>query len=67
MKMTYEETIRSGPDWHKIQQSVKWVVYALLIVNHCAWRLLGNIVALVISVGRAGLDRRIRRNRDESQ
>jgi len=23
----------TGPDWHKIQQIVKWVVYALLIVN----------------------------------
>ena len=31
--MTVEETIRSGPDWHKIQQGVKWLVYALLIVN----------------------------------
>jgi hypothetical protein len=31
--MTVEVTIRSGPDWHKIQQRVKWVVYALLIVN----------------------------------
>ena len=31
--MTYEATIRSGPDWHKIQQGVKWLVYALLIVN----------------------------------
>jgi len=31
--MTYEVSIRSGPDWHKIQQVVKWAVYALLIVN----------------------------------
>jgi len=23
----------AGPDWHKIQQIVKWLVYALLIVN----------------------------------
>lgn len=23
----------SGPDWHKIQQVVKWVVYTILIVN----------------------------------
>jgi len=26
-------TLDRGPDWHKIQQIVKWVVYALLIVN----------------------------------
>jgi hypothetical protein len=26
-------TLGTGPDWHKIQQIVKWVVYALLIVN----------------------------------
>jgi len=26
-------TLGAGPDWHKIQQIVKWMVYALLIVN----------------------------------
>jgi hypothetical protein len=26
-------TLGAGPDWHKIQQIVKWLVYALLIVN----------------------------------
>jgi hypothetical protein len=26
-------TFLNGPDWHKIQQIVKWLVYALLIVN----------------------------------
>ena len=31
--MTQNVEIRSGPDWHKIQQGIKWVVYALLIVN----------------------------------
>jgi hypothetical protein len=31
--MIQELTIRSGPDWHKIQQGIKWAVYALLIVN----------------------------------
>ena len=31
--MTQNVEIRSGPDWHKIQQGIKWAVYALLIVN----------------------------------
>ena len=31
--MNQSTTLNAGPDWHKIQQIVKWVVYALLIVN----------------------------------
>ena len=31
--MNQSATLNAGPDWHKIQQIVKWLVYALLIVN----------------------------------
>ena len=31
--MNQSVTLSTGPDWHKIQQIVKWLVYALLIVN----------------------------------
>lgn len=31
--MIQSATLKNGPDWHKIQQIVKWLVYALLIVN----------------------------------
>jgi len=31
--MNQSATLSAGPDWHKIQQIVKWLVYALLIVN----------------------------------
>jgi len=31
--MNQSATLSTGPDWHKIQQIVKWLVYALLIVN----------------------------------
>ncbi len=31
--MNEQVAIDAGPDWHKIQQIVKWLVYGLLIVN----------------------------------
>ena len=31
--MNQSAVLNTGPDWHKIQQVIKWVVYALLIVN----------------------------------
>jgi len=31
--MNQSATLNAGPDWHRIQQIVKWLVYALLIVN----------------------------------
>ena len=31
--MSQSTTLNTGPDWHKIQQIVKWLVYSLLIVN----------------------------------
>ena len=31
--MNQSTTLDTGPDWHKIQQIIKWLVYALLIVN----------------------------------
>ncbi len=31
--MNQSALLNTGPDWHKIQQVIKWVVYALLIVN----------------------------------
>jgi hypothetical protein len=31
--MNQSAVLNAGPDWHKIQQVIKWVVYALLIVN----------------------------------
>lgn len=31
--MNKPATLDAGPDWHKIQQIVKWLVYAFLIVN----------------------------------
>jgi hypothetical protein len=31
--MNQPATLDAGPDWHKIQQIVKWLVYAFLIVN----------------------------------
>ena len=33
MPVNQSVALDRGPDWHKIQQIVKWIVYALLIIN----------------------------------